>query len=50
MGELFGSEAGQPALDQRRVGQDPAVQGAVIDLQVVLQEQLLDVAVAQRVA
>ena len=38
------------ALDQRRVGQHPAVQGAVVHVQAALQEQLLDVAVAERVA
>ena len=40
----------QPALDQRRIGQDPAVQGGVVHLQAALQEQLLDVAVAERIA
>ena len=44
------AERSQPFLDQRCVGQNPAVQGAVIDLQATLQEQLLDVAVAQRIA
>ncbi len=44
------AERAQPALDQRRVGQHPAVHGAVVDLEDVLEEQLLDVAIAQRVA
>ena len=39
-----------PALDQQRIGQDPTVQGGVVDLQATLQEQLLDVTVAQRIA
>src|SRR3954469_23520713 len=44
------AEGAQPALDQGRVGQHPAVQGGVIDLQAALEEQLLDVTVAERVA
>src|SRR3954468_16978090 len=44
------AEGAQPALDQGRVGQDPAVQGGVIDLEAALQEQLLDVAIAERIA
>jgi hypothetical protein len=44
------AEAAQPALDQRRVGQDPAVQGGVVDRQAALPEQLLDVTIAQRLA
>src|SRR4051812_11168274 len=40
----------QPALDQGRVGQHPAVQGGVVDLEAALEEQLLNVAVAERVA
>src|SRR4051812_16450424 len=41
------AEGSQPALDQRRVGQNPAVQGGVVHRQAALPEQLLDVAVAQ---
>src|SRR3954465_14484773 len=44
------AEGAQPILDQGRVGQHPAVQGGVVHLQTALQEQLLDVAVAERVA
>src|SRR3954465_2905851 len=44
------AEGAQPLLDQGRVGQHPAVQGGVVDLQAALEEQLLDVAVAQRIA
>src|SRR3954468_13929169 len=44
------AEGAQPLLDQRRVGQHPAVQGGVVHLQTALQEQLLDVTVAERVA
>src|SRR3954452_2528705 len=44
------AEGPQPALDQGRVGQHPAVQGGVIDLKAALPEQLLDVTVAQGIA
>src|SRR3954470_9874887 len=44
------AEGPQPALDQGRVGQHPAVQGGVVDLEAALQEQLLDVTVAQGIA
>src|SRR5215207_1931164 len=44
------AEGAQPLLDQGRVGQHPAVQGGVIDLQAALPEQLLDVTIAERVA
>ena len=44
------AEGPQPALDQGRVGQDPAVQGGMVDLQAALEEQLLNVAVAEWVA
>src|SRR5690348_9904005 len=44
------AEVLQPALDQGRVGQDPAVQGGVVDLEAALEEQLLDVTVAQGIA
>src|SRR4051795_2603819 len=44
------AEGAQSLLDQGRVGQHPAVQGGVIDLQAALEEQLLDVAIAERVA
>ena len=40
----------QPALDQGRIGQNPAVHGAVVDLEAALEQQFLDVAVAQRIA
>ncbi len=43
------AERAQPALDQRRVGQHPAVHRAVIDLETALEQQLLNVAVAQRI-
>src|SRR3954449_11922700 len=44
------AEGTQPALDQGRVGQHPAVQGGVVDLEAALEEQLLDVTVAERIA
>src|SRR4051794_14693336 len=44
------AEGPQPTLDQRRMGQDPAVQGGVIHRQAALPEQLLNVAAAQGVA
>jgi hypothetical protein len=44
------AERPEPTLNQGSVGQDPAVQGGVVDLKAALQEQLLDVAVAERVA
>src|SRR3954463_15583423 len=44
------AEGAQPALDQGSVGQHPAVQGGVIDLEAALEEQLFDVTVAQRIA
>src|SRR5215212_6192215 len=44
------AEGPQSLLDQGRVGQHPAVQGGVVDLQAALQEQLLDVTIAERVA
>ena len=44
------AEGPQPALDQGRVGQHPAVQGGMVDLQAALEEQLLNVAVAEWVA
>src|SRR5215208_3375948 len=44
------AEGPQPALDQGRGGQDPAVQGGVIDLEAALEEQLFDVTVAQGIA
>src|ERR1044071_1419656 len=40
----------QPALDQRCVGQHPAVQGGMVHRQATLPEQLLDVPVAQGIA
>ena len=44
------AEGAQPALDQRRIGQDPAVQGGVVDLKAALQKQLLNVTLAQGIA
>src|SRR4051812_24217152 len=44
----FGTPA--TALDQRRVSQDPAIEGAVVHRQAALPEQLLNIAVAQRIA
>src|SRR5215217_3799049 len=44
------AERPQPALDQGRVGQDPTVQGGVVDLEAALEEQLLDVTIAERIA
>src|SRR5215212_3861961 len=44
------AEGPQSLLDQGRVGQHPAVQGGVVDLQAALQKQLFDVAIAERVA
>jgi hypothetical protein len=44
------AEGPQPALDQRRIGQNPAVQGGVIHLQAALPEQLFDVTIAQGIA
>src|SRR3954453_13686591 len=43
-------ELPQSLLDERGIGQDPTVQGGVIHLQTALQEQLLDVTIAERVA
>jgi len=44
------AEGPQSLLDQGRVGQHPAVQGGVVHRQAALPEQLLDVAIAERVA
>ena len=44
------TELPQPFLDHGSVGQNSTVQCAVIDLQAALQEQLLDVAVTERVS
>jgi hypothetical protein len=41
------AEGSQPALDQRRIGQNPAVRGGMVHRQAALPEQLLDVAIAQ---
>ena len=43
-------EGPQPALEQGSVGENPAVQSGVVHLQAALQEQLLNVAIAERVA
>src|SRR5829696_113026 len=44
------SEGPQSPLNQGSVGQDPAIEGGVVHLQAALQEQLLDVAIAQGIA
>src|SRR3954471_15414203 len=44
------AEGAQSLLDQGRVGQHPAVQSAVINLQAALPKQLFDVTIAERVA
>src|SRR4051794_21503092 len=44
------AEGSQPALDQRRIGQNPAVQDGMVHRQAALPEQLLDVAIAQGIA
>ena len=44
------AELPQSLLDERGIGQDPAVQGGVVHLQAALQEQFLDVTIAERVA
>ncbi len=44
------AEGAQPPLNQRGIGQDPAVEGRVVHLQAPLEEQLLDVPVAQGIA
>ena len=44
------AKGAQPAFDQGSVGQDPAVEGAVVDLKAALQEHLLDVTIAEWVA
>jgi hypothetical protein len=43
------AEGAQPALDQRGIGQHPAVQGGVVHHKAALPEQLLDVTVAERI-
>ena len=47
---VWPTELPHPLLDQGRVGQHPPVQGGMIHLQAAFQEQLLDVAIAERVA
>ena len=44
------TEGTQPPFNQRRVGQHPAVHGAVVDLEATFEQQLLDIAVAEWVA
>ena len=44
------AEFAQPFLDQRCVGENPTVQSGMIHLQTALEEQLLDVTVAERIA
>ena len=44
------AEGPQSPLDQGRIGQNPPVQGGVIHRKTTLQDQLLDVAIAERVA
>src|SRR4051812_23835481 len=40
----------QPALDQRRVGQNPAIESAMVHLKAALEEHLLNIAIAQGIA
>jgi hypothetical protein len=44
------SELPQPLLDLGRIGEHPAVDGAVVDIEAALGEQALDVAAAQGIA
>src|SRR5215207_5065046 len=44
------AEGAQSLLDQGRIGQHPAVQGGVVHRKAALEEQLLDVTVAQGIA
>src|SRR3954470_22849118 len=44
------AEGSQPALDQRRIGQNPAVQDGMVHRQAALPEQLLNIVVAQGIA
>ena len=44
------AEPAQPALDGRRVGEHPSVEGGVVDREAALEQHLLDVAVAERIA
>ena len=44
------AELPQSLLDQRRIGQDPAVERAVVDLHTAFEKQLFAIAVAERVA
>ena len=37
------AEGAQPTLDPQRIGENPAVQSSVADLEAALEEQLLDV-------
>ena len=43
------AEGAQPALDQRRVGQDPTVQGGVVHRQATLPKERLNIPVTQRI-
>ncbi len=43
------AEGPQPPLDGGRVGENPEVEGEVVDLDTAFEERLFDVAVAQRV-
>ena len=40
------SELAQPLLDERCIGEDPAIDGAVVDLEATLAEHFFQIAVA----
>lgn len=44
------SEPAQPLLDHRRIGQDPAIDRAVVHVETALLEHFFQIAVAQRIA
>lgn len=44
------AELAQPLLDVRCIGEDPAIDGAVVDLEAALAEHFFQIAVAQRIA
>ncbi|MBP2444032.1 hypothetical protein JOH51_001471 [Rhizobium leguminosarum] len=46
---MWPTELTQPLLDDRRVGQNPAVDGAMIDLEATFPEHLLKIAIAERI-
>ncbi len=39
----------QPLFDDRRIGEDPPIDGAVVDLEAALAEHLLKISIAERV-